>query len=46
MQWEILIAIIIAIGICTAVIEARTKLMAHKNRAKTAQSKQNHDEKP
>jgi hypothetical protein len=46
MQWEILVAVIIAIGICTAILEARVKRMAHKDSAKTVQSKQGHNEKP
>ena len=46
MQWEILVAIILAIGICTAVMEERAKRMARKNRVKTVQSVQHPDEKP
>lgn len=31
MQWEILVAVILSIGIYTAVMEARAKRMARKN---------------
>lgn len=37
MQWEILVAVILAIGICTAVMEARAKRRAGKNRNRDAE---------
>ena len=38
MQWEILVAVILAIGICAAVMEARQKRAAHKNESKRAEA--------
>ena len=40
MQWEILVAVLIAIGICTAVIEAWTKRAARKNERKSSETGQ------
>jgi hypothetical protein len=34
MQWEIVVALILAIGICTAVLEAREKRAARRREAK------------
>ena len=45
MLWEILLAVILAMGIFTAFNEARLKRAARKNKAKTVQSKQHPDEK-
>ena len=40
MQWEILVAVIIAIGIYTAVMEARQKRAARKNESREAETEQ------
>jgi hypothetical protein len=40
MQWEIVVAIILAIGICAAIIEAREKRAARKNESKEAETEQ------
>ena len=40
MQWEILVAIILAIGICAAVMEARQKRAARKKEAKEVRAEQ------
>ena len=40
MQWEIVVAVILAIGICAAVMEARQKRAARKNGSKEAETEQ------
>jgi hypothetical protein len=40
MQWEILVAVILAIGICAAVLEARAKRAVRKNESKNAESEE------
>lgn len=40
MQWEILVAIILAIGIYTAIMETRAKRISCKNECKEAEVKQ------
>ena len=40
MQWEIVVAVILAIGICAAVMEAWEKRVARKNEGKEAEPKQ------
>jgi len=41
MQWEIVVAVILAIGICTAIIEVWAKRMARRNERKDAEAEQN-----
>jgi len=43
MQWEIVVAVILAIGICAAVMEARQKRAAHENENKEAETEQHPD---
>ena len=38
MQWEILVAVILVIGICAAVMEARQKQAVRKNESKKAET--------
>ena len=45
MLWEIILAVILAIGICTVFNEARLKRAARQNKARTMQGKQHSDEK-
>ena len=40
MQWEIVVAVILAIGIYAAIMEARAKRMARKNESKEAETEQ------
>lgn len=40
MQWEIVLAVILTIGICAAIMEARAKRMARKNGGKNAEIEQ------
>jgi len=40
MQWEIVMALILAIGICTAVLEERQKRADRKNGSKQAENEQ------
>ena len=46
MQWEIVVAIVLAIGVATAVMEVLAKRAARKNETKVIQSKRHTDEKP
>jgi hypothetical protein len=43
MLWEILLAVILAIGIFTVFNEARLKRAAHKNKGKTVHGEQHPD---
>lgn len=40
MQWEIVVAVILAIGICAAIVEAQQKRAARKNESKEAETEQ------
>jgi hypothetical protein len=42
MQWEIVVAVILAIGICTAFMEAREKRVARKNENNEVKSERHH----
>jgi hypothetical protein len=45
MLWEIILVVILVIGICTALNEARLKRAARQNKARAVQCNQHGDEK-